>query len=767
LEEQLRPISYYLKDYLIILQKRKWLIIAFFSLLLTAGTVTSLMLPTIYQTGAILLIERDNPRLMDVEEVYSVDMKWMDYHRTQYEIIRSRSLAREVITSLKLWKNPEFAVIGAPAPSVIQLIRKDIKDAMSSLTSQVTEWVKKIIGIKEEAPVEEVTAPIENTAPLPKDEMSSMRMSLLIDEYLIRLGVEPVEETRLVSVSFRGRYPKLITQIINAHAQAYIDLNIKSKYDITKTAMKAISQELEELKGRGETAQHSLQQFKEKEDIVALDSIMFSKNADQDNIIVQKISQINMSMTEAKTKRIELETVYEQLKKVINNPQEIEASPSIIQDPLIQSYKREYADLVRQYLELAERYGEKHPKMVILKSQIEEKKANIKNEAEKLIKSTETQYLTAKEKEEKLANALDEVRREAMHLNRKAIEYDSLKKDSDSSRDLYDLIQKKMKEASITSGMAATNISIVDYAEVPLDPILPKRERYIFLSAILGLMVGTGIAYLFEYLDNTIKSPHDVDRYLRPLSFLGPIGSFSTLESELITLIKPESNFSESFRNLRTNLFLNASSNGHKTFLITSPDRGEGKTLVSANLAIAMTQHNKKVLLIDANMRMPRLYSLFGMENSPGLSDLLQGNAILENIVKTTEVDGISIITAGKIPLDPLQLLNSESMVSLVEKLREGFDIVIIDAPGMSVGPDSVVVSRLVDGVLIVTQFGKTSRTIAQQAIDQLSNIQVKLSGIVINNIDYKSGRYHFPYYGWLLKEDSHIDMYMVERAVS
>jgi capsular exopolysaccharide synthesis family protein len=494
---------------------------------------------------------------------------------------------------------------------------------------------------------------------------------------------------------------------------------------------------------------------------------MFSKNAEQDNIIVQKIVQLNNGLTEAKMKRIEIGTVYQQLKKVRDNPQEIEASPSIMQDPLIQTHKREYADLTRQYQELSERYGDKHPKMVILKAQIEEKKANIKLEAERLIKSIETQYLTAKEKEEKLVSTLEGFKQEAMQLNRKAIDYDILKREADSNRELYDLIQKKLKEANITSGMGATNISVVDYAEEPLIPILPQRRMQILFSAFLGLIVGIGLTYLFEYLDSTIKSPSDVDRYLRRLPFLGPIVSFSTLESELITFMKPESNVSESFRNLRTNLLLSPSNNGYKTFLITSPDRGEGKTLVSANLALAMTQQNKKVLLIDANMRMPRLYSLFGVENSPGLSDLLKGSAVLETIVKSTEIDGLSILTAGTIPLDPLQLLNSESMVSLVAKMRERFDFVVIDAPGMSVGPDSVVISRLVDGVTIVTQFGKTPRTLAQQAIDQLSNIQVKLSGVVINNIDHKRGRYHFPYYSWLLKDDSQIDTYTVERITS
>jgi capsular exopolysaccharide synthesis family protein len=641
-------------------------------------------------------------------------------------------------------------------------IRHEIADIKNLFISQVKNLVRKTAGPKKTVQYEEPRK--ENK----ENNISNYFMSQLIDAYLWRFSVEPIEETRLANISFEGRYPKLITQIINTHAKAYIEQNFKLKYETNKVAAEWLGKALEGLKKKAGESEITLQKFKEKEDIVSLDSIMFSQNADQDNIIVQKISQINASLTTAKLRRIELGTVYEQLKKVMGNPEEIEAFPDVIQDPTIRSLKNDYTALIRQYLELSERYGSKHPKMVSLESQIEEQKQRMKLEIEKLSKSIETQYKAAKENEEKLEKELNEYKREAQHLNRKALEYTVLKRDTESDRGLYDFIESKLKQTSLTQGFEGSNIFIVDYAEVPSTPVGgPKKTRFILLSAFLGLTIGVGLTFLFEYLDNTIKGPYDVEVYLRRLPFLGPIGSFSTLESELITLINPESNSSEAFRNIRTNLLLNFSSNGHNAFLITSPERGEGKTLVAANLSITMTQNRQKVLLIDANMRMPRLYSLFGVENSSGLSEVLKGEEDVDTIIKPTEIENISIITAGKIPLDPSELLGSEAMVKIVEEMKKKFDFVIIDAPGISVGPDSAVISRLVDGVVILTQFGKTPRTIAQQAIDQLLNIQAKLSGVVINNVDYERGRYHYPYYGRLLKADSQIDMYMVERRVS
>ena len=753
----------HLKDFLRIIQKRKWLAIVFLSLLTIAGTVRTYMMEPVYRATVKILIEKESPKVADIEEVYLSETRAYDYNATQYQIVQSRSVIREVINTLKLWDNPEFKGV-FNTPNIIQRTRGKIFGFINDIKKVLKTAAKKVLGREEE-----VRSPVQTVRKNDSEQgngIDPFAMSGLIDAYLGKFFVEPIEETRLVNLSFEGQNPMLITEIVNTHAKVYMEHNLKMRYEANKIAGEWLKKGLNELRIEGEKSQLALQKFKEKEDIIMLDSAL-SKYWEGENIIFQKLAQLNNELTQAKMKRIQLETVYDQLKKVIDKPEEIDAFPEIIRDSLIQTYKREYTDLVRQYLELSERYGEKHPKMVILKSQIEEKKANLKIETERLARSIKTQYETAKANEEKLEKTLNGYKQEVMDMNKKAAVYGILKKDVEYNRDLYEMFQKRLGETSIVSDIESSNISILDPAEVPSSPVRPNRTGQILFSAFLGLLGGIGLTFIFEYFDNTIKGQGDIDRYLRRLPFLGPVGSFSTLESELITLIKPESNFSESFRNLRTNLFLNDPDKGHKTYLITSPGRGEGKTLVSANLAIAMTQNSKKVLLIDTNMRMPRLYSLLGVENSPGLSNFLKGEVNLDTILKPTGVESVTIITAGTIPLDPLELLNSGSMHRMMEEMKKQFDFIIIDAPGISVGPDSAVISRLVDGVVILTQFGKTPRSLAQQAIDQLSNIQVKLSGVVINNIDYKRGRYHFPYYGWLLKEDSRIDMYMVERITS
>jgi capsular exopolysaccharide synthesis family protein len=755
LEEELRKVVRY-EDYLRIIQKRKWLVIAFLVLLTVTGTVRTINKESVYKAVAKILIQREKPKVIDIEEVFSAQTSWGDYHKTQYQMLKSRSLIRDVITRLKLWESPEFTSVATP--SIIGRLRGRIYAGINNLKKIVVALLRKPMVTREKA---------EDREPPREMGFDEFRMALLIDVYLGRLSIEPVEETTLVNIGFQGSNPELAAQIANTHARAYIEHNLRLTFEVNEVAMEWLTKELEDLRKQAETSEADLQKFKEKEDIVALDSILFSKQAEYEDIVVQKISQLSNSLTTAKLNRIELGTVYEQLKKVLNKTGDIEAFPDIIKDAAIRTLQNDYTALLREYTELSEKYGEKHPKMASLKAKIDEQKARLQIEIEKLVKSIETQYETAREQEENLERELNDCRREAMSLNRKAAEYGVLKRDLESNRDLYNSLLKRLKETRVSSGIEASNISVVDSAEVPLLPVGPKRTREVLFSLFLGLTLGIGLAFLFEYFDNTIKSPYDVDIYLRRLPLLGPIGSFSTLESELITLIKPESNFSEAFRNIRTNLLLNFSSNGHNAFLITSPERGEGKTLVAANLSITMTQNRQKVLLIDANMRMPRLYSLFGVENSSGLSEVLKGEEDVDTIIKPTEIENISIITAGKIPLDPSELLGSEAMVKIVEEMKKKFDFVLIDAPGISAGPDSAVVSRLVDGVVILTQFGKTSRTVAQQAIDKISNIKTKISGVVINNVDYKRGRYHFPYYGSLLKEDSRIDVYSVEREIS
>ncbi|MCX5885185.1 MAG: polysaccharide biosynthesis tyrosine autokinase [Proteobacteria bacterium] len=753
----------HLKDFLRIIQKRKWLAIVFFSLLTIAGTVRTIMMEPVYRATIKILIERENPKVADIEEVYLSETRAYDYFATQYQIMQSRSVIREVINTLKLWDNPEFKGV-LNTPNIIQRTRGKIYGFINNIKEVLKTVAKKVLGREEE-----VRFPVQTGGKNDSEQGSGIdpfAMTGLIDAYWGKFFVEPIEETRLVNISFEGQNPMLITEIVNTHAKVYMEHNLKMRYEANKIAGEWLKKGLDELRIQGEKAQLVLQKFKEKEDIVMLDSAL-SKYWEGENIIFQKLAQLNNELTQAKMKRIQLETVYDQLKKIIDKPEEINAFPEIIQDSTIRSLKNDYTALMRDYSELSEKYGPKHPKIVSLKSEIEEQKKRLRMETEQLGKTIETQYVTAKANEEKLEKTLNGYKQEVMDVNKKAAVYGILKKDVEYNRDLYEMFQKRLGETSIVSDIEASNIFILDSAEVPSMPVRPNRTGQVLFSAFLGLLGGIGLTFIFEYFDNTIKGQYDIDMYLRRLPFLGPIGSFSTLEGELITLIKPESNFSESFRNVRTNLFLNAPDKGYKTYLITSPGRGEGKTLVSANLAIAMTQNSKKVLLIDTNMRMPRLYSLLGVENSPGLSDFLKGKVNLDTILKPTGVESVTIITAGTIPLDPLELLSSESMHRMMEEVKKRFDFIIIDSPGMLVGPDATVTSRLSDGVVFLTQFAKTPRTLAKQAIDQLSNLQAKLLGVVINNIDYKRGQYHFPYYKWLLKADSRIDMYMVERITS
>lgn len=719
------------------------------------------MMEPIYRATVKILIERENPKITDIEEVYISETRAYDYNTTQHQIIQSRSVAREVINKLKLWDNPEFKG-KLKSQNLIQRIKGKFYGFINEIKKKIKAGVKKFIGRKEET---KLLSPMpsakkyENEA---GETLDPFIMTALIDAYLSRLIVEPIEETRLVNISFEGRYPALITEIVNTHAKVYSEYNLKLKYEANKAASEWLKKGLEELRIQNEKSQLALQKFKEKEDIVMLDSAL-SRYWEGENLIFQKLSQLNNELTQAKMKRIQLETVYNHLKKIIDKPEEVDTFPEIIQDPTIRTLKNDYTALMREYSELSEKYGPKHPKIISLKSEIEEQKERLRIEAENLAKAIETQFQTAKANEDRLEKTLNGYKQEIMELNKKATVYGILKKDVEYNRELYEMFQKRLKETSIASDIEASNIYIIDNAEIPSRPIRPKRIKQILFSAFLGLLGGIGFVFVSEYFDNTIKGHYDIIIYLKNLPFLGPIGSFSTLESELITLIKPDSNFSESFRNIRTNLLLNMPDKSCNTCLITSPARGEGKTLVSANLAITMTQNNKKVLLIDTNMRMPRLYHLFGVENSPGLSDFLKRSINLEAILKSTEIENLTIITAGTIPLDPLELLNSEDLHSLIREVKKCFNYIIIDSTGISGGPDATVISRLTDAIIIVTQFAKTPRDLAKQAIERFSTFQDKFLGIVINNIDYKRGRYHFPYYSWLLKEDSQIEMYTVE----
>jgi len=412
-----------------------------------------------------------------------------------------------------------------------------------------------------------------------------------------------------------------------------------------------------------------------------------------------------------------------------------------------------------QYAKLAEIYKPDYPEMVRLRKQMASLQKRLDAETQRVIQGIRNEYESSRRKEALIRAAFEEQKARTMEMKDRAIQYNILKREADTNRELYRDLLQRMKQAGVSAGMTASNIKVIDEAEVPRDPYKPNKKMNLLLAVVVGLFLGVGLAFFFEYLDNTIKTPEDVEQLMRLPSFgMVPELSYDKKKRieksafypvELITHGHPKSVLSEAYRNIRTSILLSFSEKPPKKIAITSANPFEGKTTTVINTAIALSQTGAQVLVIDGDMRKPRIHKIFeeGNENGAGLSNYLSGIADLKLIVKKTEVPNLYYIPAGPIPPNPSELLGSKLFKTMLQTLSEKFDHIILDSPPVLGFADAVVIASAIDGVVLVALGGKTPRDTLQHAKEALLQVNAKILGVVINRIDIQRSYYGYYYY--------------------
>ncbi|HPD60158.1 MAG TPA: polysaccharide biosynthesis tyrosine autokinase [Thermodesulfobacteriota bacterium] len=705
----------HLRDYLRVIFKRRWLIITVLIIVTLTVTIESFRMAPLYRATAQVLIEKENPKVVNIEEVLRVNTTDQDYYQTQYEILKSKALALKVITALNLKANPEFAALKQGF---------SLRAALSALV----QWLKSITSSAE--------AKIDPQLEQDKENNS------LIKAYLDRLKVEPIRNSRLVNVSFEGKDPQIVTKIANAHAQRYIESNIERKFSASQEAVGWLNQRIKEVEKKLQQTEESLQAYREKEGLVSIDF------EERQGIIMQSLNDLNAALTSAQTEKIEKMQLYNELKKLSSTPDVIESFPAVVQNPLIQELKANYITLSGEYAKLSQKYGPEHPNMVRLSSEMQRVREKITQEVRRIAQSIETEYRLASEKEKAILNAMEEKKREALDLNQKQIKYDVLKREADTTQALFKSLLQRAKEATITEGLEVTNIMIVDPARIPEKPVRPKKLQNIFLALIVGLALGIGLAFFLEYLDNTIKTPDEVERYLK-IPLLGVVGSFPTnvtdpKTKEMITQFEPKSTIAEAYRTIRTNILFSSPDIEKKVLLITSVLPIEGKTVLASNLAITFAKMGKNVLLIDADLRKSRIHTVFNLDRGKGLSALLAGG---ESTVKDTDISNLKIITSGALPPNPAELLNSKKMKELIEQIRKQYDLIIIDSPPVLSVTDPAILATLSDGVVVTIRASSTPRPAIKRGIQQLLEVGGKVLGCVLNDVNFEKESYYYSNY--------------------
>jgi exopolysaccharide transport family protein len=693
------------RQYLTMLHRRKGLVLTcVFVSLLTAGLYNYTARP-LYQATTQLLIEPVQANPLPGRDG-SGDPMGADFYRTQYELLRGRVLLEDVIGRLGLDRHPEL--LAGPLLSPWEALRDRFG------------------------------------GPAPADA-AGLPLSPAVEAFRSRLTVEPLAGSRLVNVRFSAYDPELAARAADELAKAFIQQQLEFRLGVSEEAEGWLSERVDDQQKRLQAAETALQTYREKEGLVAVDETQA--------LLDQKLQSLTGALMDARTDRIGKEAVLQRMRALPEA--ELITFPKVADSPLVQSLRARVVEAREEEARLAESLGEKHPERVRLQARVSSLEAQVAAEVKAIVRAAENDFETARQRETALSAELEAAKRATLLANRKGMELSSLRRGVEQGRKLLRDLEARTQETGLEtklSQLETTNVRIVERASVPRDPVVPRKARNYQLALVFGLAIGLGLTILFERMDNTVKTPDDVTGQLG-LPFLGMVPTAGPGKSELalpgepalpVALREPQSAAAEAYRVIRTNLIFSAPSPKGRLILFGSANPGEGKTTSVANLAASLAQNGAKVLAVDADLRRPTLHRHFGLEHTPGLSDLVVGRAKAAEVVRPTSVPGLSILPCGYIPPNPAELLGSDALRDVLQGLRKKYDWVLVDAPPILAMADTPVLCPFVDGLVLVVWSESSSRPALRRALDQIERVGGKLTGVVLNKVDLQRNSYYY-----------------------
>jgi polysaccharide biosynthesis transport protein len=707
----LSPREPHLYDYLLILRKHQWLILSFLVAVVTIVTIATFRMQAVYVATARIEIDRQNGNLLPFQgmEPYDYMMDLENYIETESKILTSETLALQTIRSSGLGARPQYASPNGPSEAL-------------------------------------ATGSLENQKRPPE-----------LGAFLGSLGVKRVPNSRLMDVTFESTDPQFAARIVNEHIKNFQDQNIKSRYDETTRATTWLHDELDELKIKVQESEDKRIAYERKNQIWTLD--------DKQNITTQRLSDINKSLTDAQDERMKKESLYQFAKAG-----DIGDVPQLRENPILQSLIQKRQTTSEDYIDAVGQYGPNFPKVQRLQAQLKDIDQLIQKEHVNTLNRIENDYREAKQRETLLTQALDQQKVDANEMAERMVEYNILKREAEANKTLYDGLMTKLKEVGISAALQSSNIRVVDPAMIPAYPSRPAKARNIALAFLVGLVGGIGLALMREYLDNTVKTPDDIETLAR-LPSLAVVPQFSGSNAngygsrkrllqgistnghekriELVAQHLPKSQMSEAFRALRTSLLLSQPGRPPQVILVTSALPREGKTTAAANLAVTLAQLGDSTVLVDADLRKPgvgRLLNL-GTAKYAGFSSYLAGVSSLDLvIVPHPEIPNLAAIPTGPLPPNPADLLSSHKLAEAIAELRTKFKFVVIDSPPVMAATDAVILSVQTDGVLLVVRSGETPKEAFTRTRDLLVSVKCHILGVVLNAVDSSAPDYYYSY---------------------
>lgn len=688
-----------------VILKRRWTILLFALIVVTAVVTATYLMTPIYRASLTLQIDRESIKIVQSGEVAPEETGWdsQEYYQTQYELLKSRSLAVRVANQMGL------ADLPPPPPSLL-----------AEFKAWLSGWLPK--------------ASEAQSAKTPPSE--SDRIEGAAGMVMGGLTVEPVRNSRLVRLHFDSPDPQRAAAILNTLVKHYINMNMERRFDASTYARNFLQERLQQVKAKLEDSERELVGFARQEQIISVD--------DKQNTVSQSLGATNAALAEAEKRRIAAEANYRQVMGARG-----QGLSQILDSKIIQTLKETKARLETQYQENLNIYKPAYPAMVQLRNQIGQVDAMINQEINNIRAAVTASYEAARAEEALLRGRLNQLKQEVLSLQDRSIQLNILRREVDTNRQLYDGLLQRFKEVGVAAGIGTNNISVVDEAKTPAWPYKPNLRLNAMLALVLGLLGGVGLAFLFEHLDDTFRRPEELEKLLGlPVLGVIPKTRQERGESRPIALVGHDdsrSAFAEAYRSVRTALQFSTASGVPRLLAVTSAMPGEGKTTTALSLAIQFAQAGKRTLLIESDLRKPSLHRALQLDNQTGLTNYLAGGgAQPADIAKSTHIPNLFAIPSGPLPPNPAELLSSARMMELLGLAAEKFDQVILDSPPLLGLADALIIGNLCEGTLLTVEMGNTPRGYALGALKRLRGARVHVLGAILTKLEARAGAYGY-----------------------
>jgi len=706
-----------LREYFYLLRRHVWEIFGTTAVVSALALLVIFSLRPVYLSQATLLIESNDANIISIEDVYRLGTgNRSEYYATQFEILKSRRLAEEVVRR---------------HPTIFDEL---LEDRMNSHLRRAIEFVSA-------------------TKQMTEEEFFEKKI-MLFQEALI---IKPVRGTQLVTIGFESEQPETTTILANELAQVYIEDNLEVRLVMRQQATTWLASRIEGLKNKLKDSEEKLQRYREAEGLVDMEGAK--------TLAIKELEENSTRLSEARKQRVQAENIASQTRKLsnrnsisLNDVEALSAIPAVLQHGLVQRFKEQEGAAEQKLSELSKRYGPMHPKIIAAKSDLDAAKQNTASQVFKVVEGVHKEYELAKATEDSLSEEVARLKNLVQETNRKQYQLDELAREVSINRQLYDTFFNRVKETAEAGDLQTANARIVDPAALPLKPAKPKFFLLSILAVVSGLLTSISLVFLRNSFDNTIKSRDDVviKLHTQLLGVLPILREKKLLESSALIYNKMSNcSFSESIRTIRTGVVLSGLDNPHKILVVTSSIPGEGKSTTACNLALAFGQIGK-TLLIDADLRRPTIAKNFGIKlSSPGLSNLVAETALSKECIYRIEGMEIDVIPAGMVPPNPLELLSSKRFASVLASLEKQYDRIIIDTAPCEAVSDALILSTLSSAMIYVVKADSTTIRAAKSGIGRLKEVNAPITGVVLNQVNpskdsaYGNGRYYGGYYDY------------------